>query len=70
MAPEWLHIGLVALLALASAFQIFQNTTIKLAITKMEGELKEWARNTFVSKHDQMSLLELISRRDEKSKNS
>lgn len=68
MTPEWLHVGLTALLAVIGGFTIWQNTNIKLAISQSETRLekqfsniKEWARETFVSKSAQMSLLELVA---------
>jgi hypothetical protein len=71
MTPEWIAVGLSALVAIASGIQIWQNTNIKLAISSSElaierslGEIREWARVTFVSKHDQMQLLDLIARNE------
>lgn len=75
MTPEWLHVGLTVLLALMGGYQMYQNTNIKLAISKMEtnvetklGTIREWARETFVSKTDQMHLLEIVSRDGKNSK--
>jgi hypothetical protein len=75
MTPEWIAVGISILVAIASAVQIWQNTNIKLAVSKTEltlekrfGEIQEWSRNTFVSKHDQMRLLELVGRDEQTRK--
>lgn len=73
--PEWIAVGLSIIVAIASAVQIWQNTNIKLAVSKVEtniesrfGEIREWTRTHFVSKEAQMNLLELLGHDDKKNK--
>lgn len=75
MTPEWLHVGLTAVIAILGGFSVWQNTNIKLAIsqneTKLENRLagiKDWAHQTFVSKNQQLSMLEMLANDREKSK--
>lgn len=75
MNVEWVAVAISILVAAASAFQIWQNVNIKLAVSKVEtnmetklGTIREWARETFVSKNDQLNLLELLGRNDKNAK--
>lgn len=46
--PEWLHVALSCITAIAVGFNVIQSTRIKLAIS----DLKLWTHEHFIGKND------------------